>query len=141
ESLEATRLAGRPPLGRGVRARPDGRIEVPVFPASAKEGVLFAGFTAHCLMQPGVDERAARERQAGFYQKRDPEGAVSLILGAGNVSSIPPMDVLYKMFVEGQVCLLKMNPVNEWVGPFLEKAFAPLVAAGFVRVVYGGGDV
>jgi acyl-CoA reductase-like NAD-dependent aldehyde dehydrogenase len=66
---------------------------------------------------------------------------VALILGAGNVTSIPPMDAFTKMFVEGFVCLIKMNPVNEWVGPMLEQALAPMIEAGYLRVVYGGGDV
>src|SRR5690606_7783916 len=74
-------------------------------------------------------------------RKRDPDGGVALILGAGNVSSIPPMDVFTKMFIEGFVCVVKMNPVNEWAGPILERALAPLVERGFLRFVYGGGDV
>ena len=65
-----------------------------------------------------------------------------MILGAGNVSCIPPMDVAYKMFVEGMVCVLKMNPVNEWVGPYLERALAAAHRrAAISRIVYGGGDV
>ncbi|MBI3272361.1 MAG: aldehyde dehydrogenase family protein [Planctomycetes bacterium] len=140
ESLEEIRVHGRPRLGQGVRTRPDGRVEVDVFPTNAMEAALFAGFKAHLLLQPGVDARAARERQAEFYQRRDPAGSVSLVLGAGNVSSIPPMDAFYKLFVEGKVCLLKMNPVNEWVGPILERALAPLVSAGYLRFAYGGAE-
>jgi acyl-CoA reductase-like NAD-dependent aldehyde dehydrogenase len=64
-----------------------------------------------------------------------------LILGAGNVSSIPPTDALYKLFAEGYVSLIKMNPVNEWVGPHLEKAFKPFIDRGFMRIAYGAGDV
>ena len=141
ESLDEIAATGRPSLGRGVRMRNDGRTEIALFPASMLDGVTFMGFTGHVLMDPGVDERAARERQAAFYQRRDPEGAVSVILGAGNVASIPPMDVATKMFIEGFVCVLKMNPVNEWVGKHLERALAPLVERGFLRVVYGGADV
>jgi hypothetical protein len=141
ESLESTRASGKPAFGRGLKPRPDGRLEVSVFPSDSIEGVLFAGFSASILFEKGADERGARERQASFYSRKDPKGGVSLILGAGNVSSIPPMDVLYKMFVEGNVCVLKMNPVNEWVGPYLERALAPLIAPGYLRVVYGGGDV
>src|SRR5690606_35864816 len=70
-----------------------------------------------------------------------PEGGVSVILGAGNVSSIPPMDAFTKMFIEGMVCIIKMNPVNEWVGPHLERALAPLIDAGYLHIVYGGSDV
>src|SRR5262249_52024164 len=75
------------------------------------------------------------------YQRRDPEGGVSVVLGAGNVASIAPMDVASKLFVEGLVCVLKMNPVNEWVGPFLERALQPLISRGYLRVVYGGAEV
>jgi hypothetical protein len=64
-----------------------------------------------------------------------------VILGAGNVSSIPPTDAFHKLFVEGHVCVLKINPVNEWVGPSLERVLAPLIERGFLRIVYGDGDV
>jgi acyl-CoA reductase-like NAD-dependent aldehyde dehydrogenase len=141
ESLDQVARSGRPPLGRGVRTRADGRLEIVLFPASSLDGVTFSGFSGHVLMDPGVDERGARERQAAFYQQRDPAGGVSVILGAGNVASIPPMDVATKMFIEGYVCVLKMNPVNEWVGPHLERALEPLISRGYLRIVYGGAEV
>jgi hypothetical protein len=31
--------------------------------------------SAACLMLPGVDEQAAREKQAAFYKQRDPTGS------------------------------------------------------------------
>ena len=139
-SLDQIAQAGKPALGRGARRRADGRLEIGLFPASALDAVVYGGFSGHVLMQSGVDERAARERQAEFYARKDPEGGVALILGAGNVSSIPPMDVATKMFIEGFVCILKMNPVNEWVGPHLEKALAPLISRGYLRIVYGGAE-
>ena len=43
------------------------------------------------------------------------------------------MDVLTKMFNEGKVCILKMNPVNAYLGPFLEEAFADADPAGLPR--------
>lgn len=141
DSLDAVARAGRPPLGTGTRVRPDGRLEIDVFPTSTFDKIAFTGFRGYCLMQEGIDRAEAAKRQARFYRQRDPAGGVSLILGAGNVSNIPPMDVLSKMFIEGFVCLLKMNPVNEWAGPILERALAPLIDRGFLRIVYGGGDV
>ncbi len=140
ESLQQIARQGRPALGRRVRTRDDGRVEVEVLPAGGFDGILFQGLSCWVRLQPGIDEAAARQQQAAFYQQTAPEGRVALILGAGNVSSIPPMDVLYKMFVEGSVCILKMNPVNEWVGPFLERALAPLIEKNFLRIVYGGGE-
>jgi acyl-CoA reductase-like NAD-dependent aldehyde dehydrogenase len=141
ESLEAIARSGKPPLGRKSRTRGDGRLEIDLFPASSYDAALFAGFTAKVLMQDGVNEAKARDIQASFYSKKNPDGGVTVVLGAGNVSSIPPTDVFHKLFVEGNVCVLKMNPVNEWVGPFLERALAPLVERNYLRIVYGGGDV
>jgi acyl-CoA reductase-like NAD-dependent aldehyde dehydrogenase len=141
ESLETIAREGKPPLGRKVHVRPDGRTVIDLFPASTIDAITFGGFTGYALMEPGVTPEIARERQASFYAKREPEGGVSVILGAGNVSSIPPMDVASKLFVEGFTCVLKMNPVNEWVGPFLERALEPLIRPGYLRIVYGGADV
>lgn len=141
DSLDAVAVSGRPALGTGLRHREDGRLEVDLVPASGLDRVLYRGTRAYALLQEGLGTEDARARQAPFYAEHDPDGGVCLVLGAGNVSSIPAMDVLTKLFNEGQVCLLKVNPVNEWVGPFLERAFAPLVDAGFLRVVYGGADV
>jgi aldehyde dehydrogenase (NAD(P)+) len=140
QSLEQVAASGRPALGRGVRERPNGRLAVEVFPAGGFDPILYRGLSCEALIEKGVDERAAKEHQASFYQRARPDGRVSLVLGAGNVSAIPPSDVFYKMFVEGSVAVLKINPVNEWVGPFLERALAPLISRSFLSIVYGGAD-
>lgn len=124
-----------------IVSRKDGRVEVKVFPTDGVDAALFAGFDIRQLMQPGLQKRDIKEQAGGFYKQANPEGGVSLILGAGNVSSIPPMDALYKSFAEGFVNVVKVNPVNEWVGPHLERAFKPFVDRGFLKVVYGGADV
>jgi len=141
DSLEQIARSGKPASGTGSKLNAHGRVEVGVYPGNALEGVVFQGFTSHLLMQDGVTPANLRSRQAVFYDKKDPSGGVCVILGAGNVAAIPATDMLYKMFVEGYVCVLKINPVNEWVGPFLERAFEPLIARDYVRVTYGGGDV
>jgi aldehyde dehydrogenase (NAD(P)+) len=141
DSLRQIAARGRPALGTGSRTRPDGRLEIEVFPVSALDRVIFPGYRGKVIMQAGVDRDEAIRRQASFYQARAPEGGVSLVLGAGNVSSIPPMDCFAKLFIEGKVCLLKMNPVNAWVGPHLERALAPLIERGFLTIVEGGTDV
>src|SRR5947208_107893 len=92
------------------------------------------------LLRQFLDGYVAVAEAAGHYQTKPEErkGRVALVLGAGNVASIPPTDVLYKLFVEGKVCMLKMNPVNAHVGPFIERAFAPAVDKGWLAVSYGG---
>lgn len=138
ESLETVARQGRPPLGRGLRTRPDGRLEVDVFPASAIDSAAYAGYRGAVLLEADVSAEQARERQAEFYQRHRPEGSVCAILGAGNVAAIPPTDVFWKLFAEGRACVLKMNPVNEYLGPFLEGGLRPLIDAGCLRIVYGG---
>jgi acyl-CoA reductase-like NAD-dependent aldehyde dehydrogenase len=141
QALEAIAARGRPPLGTGTRQCENGRLEADVFPGSAFDRILYGGLRGSVIFEEGIDREAAIARQAEFYQRSEPDGGVSLILGAGNVSSIPPLDAIYKMFAEGFVCLVKMSPVNQWVGPYLERAFDPLISRGFLRIAYGGGEV
>lgn len=130
ESLEKLVGGGSPVAGKQIQRRTDGRLEVEVFPTSRLDAALFSGFSCRVLLSEG----------AAFEAGTEPGGGTSLILGAGNVSSIPPMDVLYKMFAENSTCVLKMNPVNEWLGPILEKALGPLITMGYLRIVYGGAE-
>ena len=118
----------------------DGRLTVRVFPANRLDALLFAGMRGEVHLEAGVDEDELNQSRARFYKAPDHEGKVCLVLGAGNVNSIPAADVVTKLFNEGKVCVLKMNPVNAYLGPLLEEAFADAIAAGFLAVVYGGAD-
>jgi hypothetical protein len=64
-----------------------------------------------------------------------------LVLGAGNVGSLGPRDVLTKMFVDGNVVVLKANPVNDYLVPYWNRAMGALVQAGYLRIVSGGATV
>ncbi len=92
-------------------------------------------------MEPGVDRGNLADNVGMVYRQGDPEPGVALVLGAGNVASIPTLDVVYKLFAEGRVAILKFNPVNDYLGPFIEEAFAELIEAGFLRLAYGGAEV
>ncbi len=102
--------------------------------------MLFSGITVEARMLQGIDEARMIESRAGFYRGRTHGGRIVLILGAGNMDAIPAMDAITKLFNEGCVCLLKMNPVNAHLGPFLEEAFAEPISRGFLGVAYGGAD-
>ncbi len=136
-SLRSLRDTGKVALPAPARTLPNGQVAAPVFPTDLFDKLTSTGFSAEIWMEPGVTLNELAETQAVAYRHKQ-KGKVALVLGAGNVSSIGPMDVLYKLFVEDQVCVLKMNPVNEYVGPHIEKGFAQLIEAGFLRVVYGG---
>jgi aldehyde dehydrogenase (NAD(P)+) len=141
-TLEAIAKRGRAHIAKSaVRRAPNGQVLVDVFPSSIYDRLLLSGVTAEVWMQPGVTPENLDDHVAGFYRQKNADGKVALVLGAGNIASIGPLDVLYKLVAEGQVCMLKMNPVNEYLGPFLEEAFRPLVIPGFVRIAYGGADI
>ncbi len=139
DTLESIQKTGKPHLLPGaVRTRADGQVVVKVFPETIYHRLLLSGVTGEVWMQPGVTKANLPETMAVWYSQPHATGTVALVLGAGNIASIAPLDVLYKLLAEGQVCLLKMNPVNDYLGPFLEAAFGDLVKDGYVQLAYGG---
>jgi acyl-CoA reductase-like NAD-dependent aldehyde dehydrogenase len=140
ESLLDIETHGRPRIPGGVRSRPDGQVVARVFPIDLYDRMFYAGVTADVWMEPGVTEKELPQTQAVAYHAPVRQGRVALVLGAGNVSSIGPMDALYKLFVEDQVVVFKTHPVNVYLGPLMEEAFQPLIDRGFFRVVYGGAE-
>ncbi len=132
--IAALAANGQPPPLKQYQ-RVNGQKVAQVFPGSWMEKLLWWGFQAEVWLQPGQPAS-----QGAIYRQKS-AGRVCLVLGAGNVSSIPPLDVLYKLFVEDQVVLLKLNPVNAYLGEFLEVVFEPLIAAGFIGLVSGDGNL
>jgi aldehyde dehydrogenase (NAD(P)+) len=140
ETLEGIER-GRDPLAPfRSHAAPGDRVAVRVFPADRFDRLLLNGYRVDVWLRPGVS-RADAAASLGRRLRRPDGGGVALVLGAGNVSSIAPLDVLYKLFAGNRVVLLKPNPVNRPLQPLLERVFAPFVARGFVRICAGGGEV
>jgi Aldehyde dehydrogenase family len=138
ESLRDIGRTGRPRIPGPITTRPDGQVVAQVFPGNRYDRVFFGGITAEVWMQPGVSVRDLAGTQAVAYHDPNLKGRVALVLGAGNVSSIGPLDVCYKLFVENQVVIFKCNPVNEYLGPLMEQACRALIEPGYLRIVYGG---
>src|SRR5258708_481560 len=138
-SLADIEAHGAPRIAGPVRQRPDGQVVARVFPQDLYDRLFYGGVTAEGVMEPGVTPANLAATQAVAYRRQD-GGGVALVLGAGNVSSIGPMDALYKLFVEDRVVLYKAHPVNAYLGSLLDAAFAALREAGFFRLVYGGAD-
>ncbi|HZZ00972.1 MAG TPA: aldehyde dehydrogenase family protein [Candidatus Baltobacteraceae bacterium] len=124
-----------------VRRGIDGQTVVDVFPANLYDRVLLDGIRAEVWMHQDVTGETLDATTATWYRQTAHEPRVALVLGAGNISSIAPLDVLYKLVADGTVCILKMNPVNHYLGPIFEDAFAPLVREGYLRFAYGGAEV
>lgn len=140
ETLQAIDAGTDPLKGSAVSERADGQTVVRVAPHDFNEWLLLNGFSTEVWMQPGVTAANVRDNLASAY--RTPKaGKVALVLGAGNVSSIAPLDVLYKLYADNEVVICKLNPVNDYLGPTFEEIFAPLIEDGYLRFVHGGADV
>jgi aldehyde dehydrogenase (NAD(P)+) len=139
ESLQSIASTGNTEIGK-VKRTAAGNLAVQVYPNNTIDSILFKDITVDVHMKPEVTEQSLAADRASFY-KNPHQGKVALILGAGNIASIGIMDVITKMFNEGKVCLLKMNPVNAYLGPYIEEAFKAAIDQQFLAVVYGGAEV
>ena len=139
-SLDALAKGALPPVGRLSRRR--GQVVAHVFPAGLHDRALYGplGLSAEVRFERGLAVPDVRQRQASFHRRPAHAGRTCLVLGAGNVDSIPTADVLTKLFVEGKACVLKVNPVNAYLGPLLAEGFAEAIAAGWLAVVHGGAE-
>ena len=127
----------------GIRtgAAPGGRTRVEAFPLTGLDRLLLSGFSGEVWLRPGITQQHARAH-AGLGQLTPGEsGGVGLVLGAGNITSIPVLDVLYELLAFNRVVLLKVNPTQDALVPVYERALAPLIAPGFLRIVRGGPSV
>ncbi|NOX56221.1 MAG: aldehyde dehydrogenase [Planctomycetes bacterium] len=144
QTLNALQSSPLPRLPGRLRRSRDGRLWVPVFPTRGLfyDRVLLPGLHVFARMASDVtkdnlSEHIACELRQGAGQP----GRIALVLGAGNVSSIPATDFLMKLFAESRLVLLKLSPVNDYLGPIFEQAFAPILRAGYLRIIYGGADL
>ena len=124
-------------------ATASGQLAVRVLPHKLWERLLLSGISAEVWMEPGVstDNLASNTAQAYSTPEASREGKIALVLGAGNVSSIAPLDVLHKLLAEHQVCILKLNPVNEYMLPYFSAMLQPAIDLGIVRIVKGGAEL
>ncbi|MCP1428834.1 aldehyde dehydrogenase (NAD(P)+) [Microbacterium foliorum] len=138
-----SRLAhGTNPLdGVRIDRAPGGRTRVHAFPLTGIDRILLSGYTGEVWLKPGTTPSRARAA-AGLAQRTPSEsGGVGLVLGAGNITSIPVLDVLYELLAHNRVALLKVNPTQDALVPVYKRALAPLIGLGLLRIVRGGPAV
>jgi len=138
QSLMDIRKLGRPHIAGKITARMDGQVVAHVFPRNRIDSLLFRGVAGQVWMEPGITAEETVKTQAFAYRDKNHKGKVALVLGAGNASALPLTDLLHKLFVEDEVVILKLNPVNAYLGPLIEDSFAALIDRGFLRIIYGG---
>ena len=140
ETLKALDKGKNPPIGK-IRSRSDGQLITNIFPYNIYHHLLLSGIRAEVWMQKDVNEDNFDEHIAQVYKTDSQNGHISLVLGAGNVSSIPPLDVLDRLFAHKSVSLLKVHPVNDYLKEIFANIFEDFISAGYVQIVSGGADV
>jgi hypothetical protein len=129
------------PLDRvRVRTLHNGRVALRAFPADSRDRVLM-GYTGYVWLRPGITLDQAKAGVARRLRETNLPGQVGLVLGAGNVNSIAPLDGLTKLYQDNAVVLIKLNPVNAYLEPVFNRAFASFVERGFMRITSGGADI
>ncbi len=130
---------GQPRIPGAVRTLPDGRVTAQVFPGDIVDRVTYIGSSAEVWMERGVTPTTLPDTMAHAWRTQV-DGRVCLVLGAGNASSIGPLDAIHKLVVERQVVVLKLHPVMAHLADVQEAALAPLVRAGVLRIVHGDAE-
>ncbi len=120
--------------GKNIQKMND-RIVAKVLPSGFYESILWKNFSAAVWIEKGKPASIAH-----IYKQQPSNGRVCLVLGAGNVSSIPPLDAIYKLYHEGTVCLVKLNPVNDYLLEIFNKVFSELIQDGYLKFVKGDNE-
>lgn len=92
--------------------------------------------TVHHATQEG---RLAGQRSRAACDKAQP--GLCCILASGNHMFPAVRDVLQQLVVDNNLCVIKINPCNDWIGDALHLILRPLIDAGAVRIVYGAATV
>lgn len=123
-----------PTDGFTIRPIPGDRVAVEVLPHTVWDKLLLSGFSAEVWCEPDVGEAEVRATAGlGLRTPQDVHGAC-LVLGAGNIFSIAPLDALYVLYADNRSVALKLNPVTDRLLPVFEAIFAPFIELGVVQV-------
>ena len=114
--------------------------KINVFPNKNIEKLLFPFVTADVHFNKNMSIEDILNAR-GFGNRLGFKKGITLILGAGNVSSIPLLDTIYDMVVNRHCILLKLNPVNEYLKPVFEKVFENFISRGFMIVTTGDTEI
>ncbi len=128
---------GAAPRPRAIRRRNDQSI-VTVTPQSRLESLSMGGLVGEIWLEPG-----AAPTQGALYRgdQSAQVGGLALVLGAGNISAIAAKDIVYKLVADNEVVILKMHPVTTYLTATFQRAFAPLIEAGYLAICEGDAEI
>ena len=141
-ALDDIATGGRPSLpATHLRGHLAGRLVARLEPRTFAERSLHRDAEAIAIFAAGIEPEDVISGQGAFYRQAEPPGGMAWIRDEGGPLSAAPLRVLDALFIEGKVATLATSPARPWLGPLVERAFAPLLEAGFLRVtVDHGGD-
>ncbi len=129
---------GSPRLPGKLCWKAAGEFHIDLVPQSWQDRLALLGIRAEAWV---VDRFKGDLPAMAAAYKQSPQGKVALVLGGGNVASLPAGDFLHKLFVERQVVMLKVNPVNAYLADLISEGFRALVDPGYLHIVQGSADV
>ena len=108
-----------------------------VFPNNFIERLTFPFVNAKVLFNKNLDFNTISTYRgfANRYKSKTPK--ITLVLGAGNVSSIPLLDSFFHMLAHKSTIYLKLNPVNEYLLPVFEQILMPFIDKGYLVISKG----
>ncbi|MDA7874146.1 aldehyde dehydrogenase family protein [Rhodopirellula sp.] len=141
QSLRDIAHQGSPRLPGKIK-RQHGQCRVPIFPTKKlHDSLLFWPMKAETWLDESVTEQNIFSDISEQFRTGTAEASIAVVLGAGNVSSIAATDMLSKILIENFSVALKMNPVNDYLTPYFETAFKPLIEANVLRIIHGDGEL
>ena len=110
-----------------------------VFPTKNIEKLLFPFLEGEVRFGKNLNFDQINEFRGFSNRFENNKPKITLVLGAGNVSSIPVLDSLFHMIAFKSVIYLKLNPVNDYLLPIFNQVFEPFITRGFM--VISEGDI
>ena len=115
----------------------DSKKRYKVFPTKNIEKLLFPFIEGEVRFPKNMsfDQISQYRGFSNRFSNNKPK--LTLILGAGNVSSIPVLDALFHMIAHKSSIYLKLNPVNDYLLPVFTQVFDPFISRGYMIISKG----
>ena len=108
-----------------------------VFPTKNIEKLLFPFLEGEIRFGKNLNFDQINEYRGFANRFNNNKAKITLVLGAGNVSSIPVLDALFHMIAHKSVIYIKLNPVNDYLLPIFTQVFEPFISRGFMIITEG----
>ena len=115
----------------------DSKKSYKVFPTKTIEKLLFPFLEGEVRFGKNLSFEQINEFRGFANRFKNNKSKITLILGAGNVSSIPVLDALFHMIAYKSVIYMKLNPVNDYLLPIFTKVFEPFISRGYMIITEG----